>query len=244
MTKPLVTFNWTDLETTGLSRKTCHILEIASILTDSDLNVIDKFESIVIPACYDGTKESLGMDDFVTDMHTENGLLEAIDVAYRRGWASQLSIEEVSKQYVHWLKGHGITPDTPKYAPKGEDGERDYTVQTKPYLAGSTAGPFDKPFLEDHAPAIVECLHHRVLDISALKVAAEAWRPDVEWPKAGGAHRALADIQESIEHMAVLRDDLLQGAMPFDLQVEAQVKRVTKIENSTLISEGDLTITA
>ena len=67
---------WLDLETTGLDPETGLILEVAVVVTNRWLKELAR-ESIVIPHSVEAL-EAAGMDDFVRDMHTENGLLDEV----------------------------------------------------------------------------------------------------------------------------------------------------------------------
>jgi oligoribonuclease len=69
---------WVDLEMTGLEPETCSIVEIATLVTDANLNVIAEGPSLVIrpPDAALAT-----MSDFVRELHTRSGLLERIERA-------------------------------------------------------------------------------------------------------------------------------------------------------------------
>ena len=68
---------WLDMEMTGLDPETCVPIEVAMIITDSELTELGSYEAVL-----SATGEALAtMDDFVRDMHTRNGLLEKVRVA-------------------------------------------------------------------------------------------------------------------------------------------------------------------
>lgn len=56
-------------------------------------------------------------------------------------------------------------------------------------------------------PALVDHLHYRVVDVSSIKELSRRWYPKAYFasPKKRGNHRALADIQESIEELRYYR---------------------------------------
>jgi oligoribonuclease len=84
---------WIDLEMTGLDTVRHTIVEIAVLVTDSDLELVDDGIDLVIHA----TPEELAqMDDFVRNMHTKSGLLPQIE-------ASTLSLEEAGAQVLEYL---------------------------------------------------------------------------------------------------------------------------------------------
>ncbi len=230
---PPIAFTWVDLETTGLDRKTGSILEVGSLLTDKQLNVHGRFESLVLPANFDGSAESLGMDEYVTDMHTKNGLLDALREALEVPGARELlSIEAVAGRFAEWLRTCGMDESLPRWFDKDNP-----TAQTKPYLAGSTIG-FDKGWMEERMAVVMPLLHYRVYDVSTLKTAAEFYRPEIRWTSAG-AHRAMDDIVESIEHAKLLQDEmLLRGP---DMSPPVEVSQVVS-GDSNVVASGNLSI--
>lgn len=83
---------WCDLETTGLEPETDQILEIALILTDTDLVEVGRWQSVVRP------ERPLTMDPYVAAMHAENGLL--VDVNDFKG-----SLYIVEQNALRFLEG-------------------------------------------------------------------------------------------------------------------------------------------
>ena len=66
---------WLDLEMTGVDAHKDHMLEIACLVTDEQLNIIAQGPSIVIQQ---PEKHLNGMDPYVRDMHTNSGLLHRV----------------------------------------------------------------------------------------------------------------------------------------------------------------------
>lgn len=172
---------WIDLETTGLDPVEGDVLEIAIILTDDKLNELAVFESLVVPG--DGVKAALYlMNDFVLNMHTENGLIEELHETEKRGDCKH---SDVNSQVLRFFIDNGLVGSNP----------------AKPYLAGSTIS-FDRKWMDVHFPRIDEVIHYRNLDVTALKITRELFRPDLpKAPKKEGTHRALADIRNSIQEL-------------------------------------------
>ncbi|NND85550.1 MAG: oligoribonuclease [Acidimicrobiia bacterium] len=169
---------WVDLEMTGLDPAEHVIVEIAVIITDGALETLVEGPDLIIHA----TDEQLGrMDDFVTKMHKGSGLTEAVR-------ASTLTVAEAEEQVMAFIKEH---------VPEHRVG----------LLAGNSIHT-DRTFLTRYMPAITDHLHYRLVDVSTVKELARRWYPDdiEDAPIKGGAHRALADIRESIDELRWFRD--------------------------------------
>jgi oligoribonuclease len=168
---------WIDLEMTGLDPSRHAIVEIASLITDDDLNIVDEGPELIVHAT---TEQLAEMDDFVTAMHTRSGLLKAIE-------ASPLSLAEAGQRTLDFLKQH-ISEE-----------------RTVP-LAGNSIGT-DRRFLATQLPDIEEYLHYRSVDVSTVKELCRRWYPEIykDAPTKKGGHRALQDIRESVSELAYYR---------------------------------------
>lgn len=171
---PAYEFLWFDLETTGLNPREGLILEFAAVLCEDARG--DDFAEV---AAYTGaihyTPDVLAValiDERVREMHTRNDLWR--DVA-----ASTTTIGEVDAFLV--ALADGLT------------GGKKHAIT----LAGNSVH-FDLAWARVFLPLFAEYLSHRVFDVSTLTRAVRSWGPEgVVWPKAE-AHRALADVRESI----------------------------------------------
>jgi len=162
---------------TGLEPKRHVIVEIAAIITDADLNIIGKGLDIVVQA----TEEELAeMDDFVTNMHNSSGLTEEIK-------AASTTLAEAETAVLELIEKH-CDPEHP--AP----------------LAGNSIAT-DRAFIREYMPGLDEALHYRMIDVSTIKELARRWHPRAYFnqPDKGLAHRALADIVESIRELDYYR---------------------------------------
>lgn len=170
---------WIDCEMTGLDLVNDALIEVAVLVTDGDLNVLGEGVDVLIRP----TDEALAqMGDFVRNMHTKSGLLDELD--------DGVTMEEATKQVMAYIKT--FVPH-PNRAP----------------LAGNTIGT-DRSFLARDMPEVEQWVHYRNVDVSSIKELARRWYPQVPpaSPTKSGNHRALADIQESIEELRYYRDAL------------------------------------
>ncbi len=169
---------WMDLEMTGLEPARHRIVEIATIITDDQLQVVAEGPDLVVHQPEDALAL---MEPVVVEMHTRSGLLDAI----RR---STVSLEEAGEQTLTFLKAH--IPE----------------AGTVP-LCGNSIGT-DRRFLAAYLPEIEDYLHYRCVDVSSIKELARRWYPDLNRgrPHKQGSHRALDDIRESIEELRWYRE--------------------------------------
>lgn len=177
---------WIDLEMTGLDTVRHTIVEIAVLVTDSELELVDEGVDLIVHA---SPEELARMDDFVTKMHTKSGLLGAIQ-------ASTLSLADAGTQVIEYLgtqlPGPGTTP-----------------------LCGNSIG-VDRRFLDRYLPEVDQYLHYRSVDVSSFKELCRRWYPSIykKRPDKKETHRALDDIRESIEELRFYRANILVPPEP------------------------------
>ena len=87
---------WIDLEMTGLEPDENTIIEIATIVTESDLSIVAEGPSFAIDV---GKEELVKMDNWNVKHHTENGLLDRIQ-------SDGVSMENAERQTLEFLKEH------------------------------------------------------------------------------------------------------------------------------------------
>ena len=176
---------WIDCEMTGLDLEKDVLVEIAVLVTDSELNVIGDGIDLVIAA----TPEQLaGMNEFVTQMHTNSGLITEIPTG--------ISVSAAEDLIIKYLESAS-------------------TVAGKSPLAGNSVS-VDRSFIARDMPRLNEYLHYRTIDVSSVKELARRWNAKVYFnsPAKTGNHRALGDIQDSIAELAHYRANFLIAGAP------------------------------
>jgi oligoribonuclease len=184
---------WMDLEMTGLDHTSDVIVEIATLITDDDLNIVAEGPDLVVHA---SDEELAAMDPFVVDMHTKSGLLDQIK-------ASTITLEEAGEATLAFIKEH--VPE-----------ERSVP------LCGNSIGT-DRRFLAAYLPVIEEYLHYRSIDVSSVKELVKRWYPTVDSarPRGQGSHRALDDIRESVRELVYYREQVFVAAGEPDVDTPA-----------------------
>ena len=169
---------WVDCEMTGLDLGRDALIEIAALVTDSELRILDEGIDLVITA----PGELLDtMQPVVQEMHAHSGLTDAVR-------ASTTTVAQAEQLVLEHLRAH--VPD----------------ARTVPLCGNSIAT--DRAFLARDMPELDGFLHYRMVDVSSIKELARRWYPRVYFsqPQKGLAHRALADIKESIRELRYYRE--------------------------------------
>ncbi len=168
---------WIDCEMTGLDLSKDKLIEVAALVTDPALNVLGEGIDLVIHAD-DAALDA--MPPVVRDMHAKSGLTDEV----RRSTVSMAEAEQAVLAYVQ------------QFVPN---------PRTAPLCGNSIAT--DRGFLARDMPALDAFLHYRMIDVSSIKELCRRWYPRVYFgqPAKGLAHRALADIRESIRELEYYR---------------------------------------
>lgn len=168
---------WIDCEMTGLDLEKDALVEVAALVTDFDLNVLGEGVDVIIKPPAEALEQ---MIDFVREMHQSSGLLAELEHG--------VTLAEAEQQVMAYITEH-------------------CHPASRPPLAGNTIGT-DRSFISRDMPALESFLHYRVVDVSSIKELSRRWYPRAYFaaPAKRGNHRALADIQESIEELRYYRD--------------------------------------
>ena len=165
---------------TGLDLGKDALIEVAALVTDPDLNVLGDGVDVVIHA---DDEVLAGMPEIVRAMHERSGLTEDV----RKSTVTLAQAEDMIMEYVT------------RYVPE---------PRSAPLCGNSIAT--DRGFLARDMPRLDNHLHYRMIDVSSIKELCRRWYPRVYFgqPAKGLAHRALADIRESIRELEYYRRTL------------------------------------
>jgi oligoribonuclease len=198
---------WIDCEMTGLDLGADALIEVAALVTDFELNVLGEGVDVIIKP----SQESLDqMVEFVRSMHEKSGLLDEL--------ADGTTLAEAEEQVLAYIKEH---------CPDG----------SRPPLAGNTVAT-DRSFLARDMPGLESFLHYRIVDVSSIKELSRRWYPRAYFaaPTKRGNHRALADIQESIEELRYYREAVF---VPHPGPDSARAKEIAARHGGQLTGLGD-----
>ena len=198
---------WVDCEMTGLDTAKDVLVEIAVLVTDSELNIIGDGVDVVIKA----TPEQISnMDEFVTKMHTDSGLIKQIP--------NGISASEAEELILKYLENAGV-------------------ASGKSPLAGNSVY-VDRMFIARDMPKLSEYLHYRTVDVSSIKELTRRWYPKVYFnsPAKTGNHRALGDIKDSIAELAFYRKTVFVAAPGPE---SADIKQIAAQINGELTTNPD-----
>ena len=161
---------------TGLDVTRDALIEVAVVITDADLNIVDPGIDVLITPPAEALE---GMNDFVRQMHTSSGLLDEL--------SSGTTMEDAQQQVIDYIRRFVPTPK-------------------KALLAGNSVGTdkmfleANMPLVIDHLH------YRLVDVSSIKELAKRWYRKAFEEaPVKHGGHRALADILESIQELEYYR---------------------------------------
>ena len=198
---------WIDCEMTGLDLGADALIEVAALVTDFELNVLGEGVDVIIKPPQAALDQ---MIEFVRSMHEKSGLLDEL--------ASGTTLADAEAQVLAYIKEH---------CPDG----------SRPPLAGNTVAT-DRAFLARDMQALESFLHYRIVDVSSIKELSRRWYPRAYFaaPTKRGNHRALADIQESIEELRYYREAVF---VPQPGPDSAQAKEIAARHGGQLTGLGD-----
>lgn len=173
---------WIDVETTGTDCEKDVLLEVACLVTDLELNILDEsgYESVLwySPDLLDELKANT--DPYVIDMHTKTGLWERLSQGKMK--------HKVDAELLGYIKNFVPDPKTARL--------------------GGNSITLDRNFINKNLPGVGDHLSYRSIDVSTLAGLAQYWNsPKIHYQKKT-VHSTMSDIRESIEELRFLRTNL------------------------------------
>jgi oligoribonuclease len=162
---------WVDLEMTGLEPETCAIVEIATIITDSDLQVIAEGPNLVVRPPDDALAR---MSAFVRELHQKSGLLARIQ-------ASTTTVAEAQAATLAFLEQHTTRGTSP--------------------LCGNSVWKDRAFLEREMPDVVKHLHYRMVDVSSLKELVRRWYPASYHAPKKKEVHRALDDIRESIEEL-------------------------------------------
>ncbi len=203
---------WIDCEMTGLDLRTDRLIEIAALVTDAELNVLGEGVDVVIHADDDALD---GMVEVVAKMHHRSGLTEEVR-------ASTIDVPAAEQLVLDYIRTHVKAAKT---AP----------------LAGNSIAT-DRGFIARDMPKLDQYLHYRMIDVSSIKELCRRWYPKIYYgqPEKGLAHRALADIRESIRELKYYRQTaFVPQPGPSTSEIAAAAASIDAVGDTDSVVEGE-----
>lgn len=162
---------WIDVETTGIEADKNSLLQVACIVTDTNLQELGEgFEAKIYYSNEEVAVMKDNANDFVKKMHTDNGLWDSLSQGY--------DADNVQRSLLNYLKEHIDEPGTAR-------------------LAGNSI-TLDRNFLQKNLPHVLEYLSYRSYDFSTVSGLFDLYVPEVPWQEKKKTHDALDDIRESL----------------------------------------------
>lgn len=173
---------WMDLEFSGLDFKNNTILEIATIATDKDLNILEEGPSITIGY----TKQEL--DEILKDCLwcQENFKMSGLEEKILSSKATLKGAEKETIEFIERFIERGQSP-----------------------LCGNSIWQ-DRRVLTKDMPDLESFFHYRNIDVSSIKEVVKRWYEESAEPQKQKTHRALDDIKESIEELKFYRNNFFR----------------------------------
>ena len=171
---------WMDLEMSGLDPKTCVILEIATLITDKDLNLVAQGPSLAI---HQPEEILLGMDDWNQKHHKESGLLEAVR-------KSTTTVAEAERQTLEFISKY-CKPKSSPLCGNTIYQDRRFLIEYMPTLEG---------YLH----------YRLIDVSTIKELVKKWYSPEFQAPAKKQKHKALDDILETVEELRFYRKSVFR----------------------------------
>lgn len=164
---------WLDVESTGIDASSCNLLEVACIVTDMELNILDEegYRAVIKYSPEEVVEMQAKTDPYVLDMHSNTGLWDELPNGKPK--------ETVDEELLAYIQ---------KFAPE----------YRQAFLGGNSI-TLDRNFIIPNLKKVGEHLHYQSIDVTTIAILAEAWY-GLSFEKSY-LHAALSDIKESVNQL-------------------------------------------
>lgn len=170
---------WVDCEMTGLDLRRDALVEVAALVTDAELNLLDEGMDVVIKPPQEAVDQ---MIDVVREMHTASELLDVL--------ASGVTLAEAEEEVLTYVRGHVQEPRKAPLCGNSIATDRGFLARDMPTLDGHLHyRMIDVSSLKELARRWFPRIYYAS-------------------PEKKGGHRALADIRESLNELRYYREAL------------------------------------
>jgi oligoribonuclease len=173
---------WLDVETNGIDAQENYLLEVAALVTDIDLNIVDA-EGYQAVVKYNPSEVDLVQsmtNDYVLNMHSKTGLWRKLP--------SGKPLAQIDDELLAYIS---------HYVP---------TANTAPL--GGNSITLDRNFINFNLPKASNHIHYRSVDVTSIAILANAWK-GLRYEKKT-VHSAFSDITESIDELKFYREHFLK----------------------------------
>jgi oligoribonuclease len=191
---------WMDLEMTGLDPEKEGIIEIATIITDGELNILAEGPNLVV---HQSSRLLKGMDEWNQNQHEKSGLIEKVK-------ASEISDADAEKQTLEFIQEYCLEGKAPLCG-NSIHHDRRFVIKYMPILN-----------------AYLSYRNVDVTTIKVL--VDRWYPKNLNKPRKKENHRALDDIRESIEELKYYRKGYFKKLRPRPLEKTTEIEKIEKIE--------------
>ena len=176
--KTMSTMTWIDVETNGLDAHANHLLEVACLVTDEELNVLDEmgFQAVIYYPSREADALYESANEHVRKMHADTGLWDKL--------GDGIPLAKVDEQLLAYVAQFSAPRTSP--------------------VAGNSVR-LDMNFMDAYLPHTASHLDYHMRDVSTIAGLASAWYDLPRYEKASD-HTAMTDIRESIRELRHYRE--------------------------------------
>lgn len=181
----MAVITWVDVETSGLDPRKCSLLEIAVLVTDENLNILDTdgYQAVVHHGFWRARRAYRKAVPFVQEMHTRTGLWDKLE--------DGKPLKQIDQELHSYIAKFSL----PRTSPVGGNSVR-----------------LDMNFMDRYLPETATHLDFHMRDVSTVGGLARDWGYGLPWFEKASDHTAMTDIRESIRELRHYREAIFRPA--------------------------------